>query len=99
MAKSLMDIAQELVTEEDPKIPPSVSNRLLAGMIISGNAALKKEINGNSEQINANARGIQANSTKYIDSIKSDRKWAAIAASAAIVIPLVITALVSAFGG
>ncbi len=99
MAKPLMDVAQELVTNEDPKIPPSVSNRLLAGMFISGLAELKKEINGNSKRITENARGIQANSTKYIDSVKSDRKWAAIAASAAIVLPLVITALVTAFGG
>ncbi len=99
MAKPLMDVAQELLSEDDPKIPTSVSNRLLAGMIIGVRDNLKTEINGNTERINANARGIQANSSKYIDSVKSDRKWAAIAATAAIVLPLVITALVTAFGG
>lgn len=94
MAKPLMDVAQELLSEEDPVIPPSVSNRLLAGMIIGVRDNLKEEINGNSKRINENARGIRANSSKYIDLVKSDRKWAAIS----ILLAAVISALAVAFG-
>jgi hypothetical protein len=99
MAKPLMDVAQELMSEEEPTLPSNVSNRLLAGMIISSRDYLKKEINSNSARINANARGIRANSTKYIDLVRSDRKWAAIAATTAIVLPLLVTALITAIGG
>ena len=95
MAKPLMDVAQELLTREDPKIPPSVSNRLLAGMIISSRDQLKAEINGNTVRIENNTKGILANSSKYIDLLKSDKKWGA----AAIVLAALISCLVAAFGG
>jgi hypothetical protein len=90
-----MDVVQELMSEEDPRIPKSVSNRMLAGMVISSRDDLRKEINGNSKRITENAEGILTNSNKYIDLLKSDRKWAAIA----ILVPLVIAGLITAFGG
>ena len=87
MAKGIFEVAQELLADEQPQLPPNVSNRLLMATIITVRDGLKEDINGNSGRI-------EKQEEKIYDLEKSDKRWGAVS----IVIAAVGSTIAAAIG-